>query len=902
MKLHWHVVAAVFKRNFVGYFINPIGYLFIAAFVLGFGYFAVVHNDAFFASNIADLQQLNEVYPFLLLFFIPAITMTMWAEERKTGTEELLLTLPGSDIAIVLGKYLSGLAIYTVALIYSIICYIIFLKTLGNPDLGLMFSNFVGYWLAGAALLAAGLLASSFTGNVTVAFIWGVAVCLPFVLLDRLATFATGFTRDVLEQASIVMQFQPFSNGLIPLSSVVYFLSIVVVMLYLNMVMLGRRHWAGSDAAPERWVHHLTRAASLIVATVCFTILVDRAEGYATFLEADVTAEKLHTLSADTVKIVKEVDRKQPVYIEAFISPRVPTQYVETRRNLIDLLRRFDTMGGNAIEVNIHDTELYSQEATKAEEVYQIRPVAVPTEEGGRFGQEEIFLGVAFASGLNEKSIPFFYHGLPVEYELARTIRTVSQRAQRKVGILTTDAQLFGSFNFQTMQPGQDWMIVDELKQQYDVVQVSPDSEIVETLDALIVPMASSLTQTQLNNLIDYVKKGNPTLVLDDPMPFINPQLAAREPKQNNQNPMMMGRQPPPTPKGNVQDLMRVLNIDFDTGHVVWQAYNPHPQFKDLPPEYVFISPEEGQGGLNAEHAITSGLQEVVAIYPGSVRPKGGDGPSFTPLLTTAGVSGRTEWDSIFASTFLGRALNPVPTRTQSSTDFVIACLVEGELAESTKSESAKEEKGEEKVDAAKPIKAIFVGDLDMVSDAFFDLRRRGSEDLQFDNVTFILNCVDTLVGDEAFVELRKKRPQRRTLERIRELTKSAALDKAKRTEKAEKEADEALDKAQQRLDEAVKKIRERTDLDRRSKDQLIEAARQKEQAKLDKEKTEIEQQKRSEIKQAEIAFQQANRQIERRFKFGVLLPLVPVLGVGMVVFFARIAGEKEGVDPSRLV
>src|SRR5690606_32639168 len=164
------------------------------------------------------------------------------------------------------------------------------------------------------------------------------------------------------------------------------------------------------------------------------------------------------------------------------------------------------------------------------------------------------------------------------------------------------------------------------LQQQYEVVQVSPDSEIVENVDALLVPMASSLTQTQLDNLIEFVEAGTPTLILDDPFPYLNPQLAAREPKANpNMNPFM-GRQPPPTPKGNLQDLLKVLNIEFDTGSVVWQAYNPHPQFKDLPPEYVFIDPHVGdEGGFNTENAITSGLQEVVAIYPGGVRPKGGD-------------------------------------------------------------------------------------------------------------------------------------------------------------------------------------------------------------------------------------------------------------------------------------
>src|SRR3954447_21250498 len=113
MGLNGSVVRAVFWRNFASYFANPVGYLFIFAFTLAGAYFAF--DDQFFAANMADLEQLNGVYSLLALLLVPAITMSSWSEERRSGTEELLLTLPGSDLSIVLGKYLACLGIYTAA-------------------------------------------------------------------------------------------------------------------------------------------------------------------------------------------------------------------------------------------------------------------------------------------------------------------------------------------------------------------------------------------------------------------------------------------------------------------------------------------------------------------------------------------------------------------------------------------------------------------------------------------------------------------------------------------------------------------------------------------------------------------------------------------------------------------
>ncbi len=230
---------AVLKRNFVSYFSNPTGYVFICVFVL-LGSFAAFWPNEFFTSNLANLDQLNRYLPWVMLVFIPAITMSIWADERRQGTDELLLTIPAADTDIVLGKYLSAVAIFTVALMFSLFSNYFVLGVLGTPDVGLFIATYVGYWFMGLAMLAIGMVASFLTGNLTVGFILGMAFNAPLAFASSAEVIvSTTDWANAVRRWSLAERFVDFGRGVISLSSVLYFVAIAAAM-YTSVCEIAR--------------------------------------------------------------------------------------------------------------------------------------------------------------------------------------------------------------------------------------------------------------------------------------------------------------------------------------------------------------------------------------------------------------------------------------------------------------------------------------------------------------------------------------------------------------------------------------------------------------------------------------------------------------------------------------
>lgn len=898
-----HVLGAIFVRDFLGYFSNPAGYVFITLFVLVCSW-AEFWQPAFFANNLANLAPLNEWMPYILLFFIPAITMATWAEERKQGTEELILTLPARDVEVVLGKYLAAVGIYTVALLFLALGHTIILGYLGRPDPGVLAANFLGFWLVGAMLIAIGMVASVLSGNATVAFILGALFGGIPVFARLIGSPTAGPTRRFIEGLSVSEQFRDLGTGVVPLSAVVYFLTLAAAMLYLNMVLLGRRHWAGGEASRDRWVHAAARVAAVVVALISLDVIVQKSLGSA---RADLTEERLHTLSPATRGIIREIPRNRPVYIEAYISPEVPREYVQTRLDLISTLKEFAAIGADRIRLNIVPTDRYSEAERNAQKRYGIAPRPVRTIDAARQDVSEITLGVAITSGLEEVVIPFFDRGLPVEYELARSVRTASGARRKRIGVLDTDAKVMGGMDFRSMSPESSWQIIGELKKQYEVTAVAPDAPIPADLDALIVAQPSSLTRRQIPNLRRYIHAGGPTLLMVDPVPALVdvPDLNPREPRRGPGG-MMGGMQQQPEPKGDLKPLMNMLGIVWPDDEIVWNSYNPHPKYP-LGPETVFISRNSTNQAFGRDPTSQT-LQEVLLVYPGALYPLAGAATQFLPLLRTDDLGGTIAYDEAYRPGMFGPTPVADPPRVPSLQPMTLAARVTGKLApepdEPTPRGAPKPDKTP-KANAPGAANVIVVADLDFITDQIFRLRLKPVEaldELDFDNVSFFLNCVDSLAGDETFIPLRSRRPKHRTLQAVEEQSRRYVKEADEASRKADQDAKADLDAVQKRFDQQVEAIRSSKDLDERDKEATLSYRKAVEERRLSVTRAEIEDRKKRRIEDARVERMQAVQSIQNGIRvWALILPPLPALLLGGLVFFVRSRNENLGATPARL-
>ncbi|MCH8197504.1 MAG: ABC transporter permease subunit [Proteobacteria bacterium] len=236
------VMGAVFRREFVTYFITPLAYVFIVIFLALAGTLTFFLG-AFFDRGQADLQPFFSFHPWLYLLLVPAIAMRLWSEERKIGTIELLLTLPISTPQAVLGKFLAAWAFTAIALALTFPLWLT-VNYLGEPDNGVILASYIGSLIMAGAYLAVGACFSALTSNQVIAFVLAALVCLIFtvggtpIVLEFFTGWAPAGVIDTIASLSFMSNFRAIARGVIDVSALVYFASVIAFFLFANVVLV----------------------------------------------------------------------------------------------------------------------------------------------------------------------------------------------------------------------------------------------------------------------------------------------------------------------------------------------------------------------------------------------------------------------------------------------------------------------------------------------------------------------------------------------------------------------------------------------------------------------------------------------------------------------------------------
>ena len=232
-------VGPIYRREIRSYFNSPVAYVVIVVFLAIVGWY---FSNNLFLMNTASMRIVFELVPLVFLFFVPAVTMRLLAEEKKSGTLELLTTKPVRDVEIVLGKFLAAWTLLAATLAPTLV-YLVTLMLLGTPDLGPVVTGYLGLMLTGGVYIAIGIFASSLTENQIVAFLIGMVIILAFFLADKVLLYMPGAIAPTVEYLGIDYHFSNIARGVIDSRDIIYFGSVLGFALMTATASLERRKW-----------------------------------------------------------------------------------------------------------------------------------------------------------------------------------------------------------------------------------------------------------------------------------------------------------------------------------------------------------------------------------------------------------------------------------------------------------------------------------------------------------------------------------------------------------------------------------------------------------------------------------------------------------------------------------
>ncbi|MDH7485884.1 MAG: Gldg family protein [Anaerolineae bacterium] len=370
-------MLSITRKEIEGYFGSPMALIFVGAFLLVtlFSFFWV---DTFFARGIADVRPLFRWMPLLMIFLVAALTMRQWSEEQRSGTLEVLLTLPVRPIQLVVGKFLAVMALVIVALALTFFLPIT-VSLLGNLDWGPVLGGYLAAILLAAAYAAIGLFVSSRTDNQIVALMLTALLCGLFYLLGSggVTDFVGDRFGEILRAIGSGSRFESIQRGVVDLRDLLYYLSLTGIFLMLNVLSLDSKRWSsGERTRPHR--RAMTLTSLLVVANlILLNVWLYPLRG----LRLDLTAQREYSLSPTTRDLLGNL--QEPLLLRGYFSEKTHPLLAPLVPRIRDMLQEYKVASGGKVELDIVDPAKDPDKEAEANQTYGIRPL--PFQVAGRY-------------------------------------------------------------------------------------------------------------------------------------------------------------------------------------------------------------------------------------------------------------------------------------------------------------------------------------------------------------------------------------------------------------------------------------------------------------------------------------------------------------------------------------
>ncbi len=736
-------VLTVIKNELIRYFVSPLAYVYLFCFVILNASFTTYFGN-FFGRGQADLLAMFAFQPWLYLLFIPGISMRLWAEEFHSKTIVQIATMPISITALVLGKFFAAWIFSGIALLLTFPFWIT-INALGTPDNFVIFMGYCASFVLAGCMLSISQIMSALTKNQIIALVLAVIANLLFFwsgieyVLSFFRLFMPDTIIDVIASFSFITHFNAITHGLLSLSDVIFFLSLIVfgnytTILIINFKTAGTSGWLKSSSKS----YTVTAWLILLIGFFGINILSDN---LAVNLQYDGTAEKNFTLTPNTENILKNL--QEPITAKLYFSPILGQRNSALREqfdNLRILLHKYKNASGGNFDYKVYYPEFLSKEEDLAiaDGVQSIPLIDI--------NQTALF-GMTIEDDLqNKAAIPFFATSQfgRLEQDITAKIHQLS-KDKKKIGILSSIPVFGRDLEEEGAIFDDTWEIIKLLDKDYHIHRImAPDDFDKYQFDAVIIIYPKFLTEDTLNKVKDYAQNGGKIVLILDPANEASRLYAP-----------VHGRLEP----SDSEFFEKLWNFKFYKDYVVADLensitvdattdYTKNPVFSQDVLQFRLHS-----DAMNPRHPITRNLQEIMMASASAIMPDlqkyREEKIAFYPLLKAGDISAMISADNVIDG------LNPQEIlenfRPEEGNKFLAAEIIG--------------------LEPDNPYDVVVFADSDFLYDRFWmdKVYLLDSEYVTaiFDNANLLFNAVDYLVNDRSLLGLRGKRVWERRFDDI---------------------------------------------------------------------------------------------------------------------------------------